>query len=254
MKHVHKRLLEWAESRNTTDFIPDDPIEIPHRFSQKEDIEVAAFFAALFAWGQRTTIRNKTNDLLNRMDNAPFAFVMHASADDLRILDGFVHRTFNHHDVVDLLMALRATQIETNDWSLLFTPLENEINYGPAISRFRTRMLQHVSNPQRVSRFLSDPLKGSAAKRLVMFLRWMVRRDNAGVDFGIWTQLPMHKLSCPLDVHTARTARHLKLISRKQNDWKTVEELDAALRKIDPDDPARFDFALFSMSVEGFPY
>ncbi|MCH8546008.1 MAG: TIGR02757 family protein [Cryomorphaceae bacterium] len=252
MKHVQKRLLEWAERHNTTDFIPDDPIEIPHRFTRKEDIEVAAFFAALFAWGQRTTIRNKTNDLLNRMDNDPFAFVMHASNEDLNVFNGFVHRTFNQHDVVDLLLALRATHSETKDWSLLFVPREDEINYGPAISRFRARMLQHVSNPKRVSRFLSDPIKGSAAKRLVMFLRWMVRRDNAGVDFGIWAQLPMHKLSCPLDVHTARTARHLKLISRKQNDWKTVEELDAALRKIDPNDPARFDFALFSMSVEGF--
>lgn len=250
MRPVYKLLIERAEACNNTDFIPDDPIDVPHRFSQQGDIEVAAFFAALFAWGQRKTILNKSRDLMARMDDAPFDFVMTASPNELKAIDGFVHRTFNAEDVVDLIHALRATRSIHGSWESLFRPADNEHNYGSAITRFREQMLQHVSNPARVSRFLSDPSRGSAAKRIVMFLRWMVRQDNAGVDFGIWKNLPMSKLSCPLDVHTARSARMLKLLTRKQNDWRAVEELDVHLRRIDPHDPARFDYALFCMSIE----
>ncbi len=250
MRPVYKLLIERAEACNNTAFIPNDPIDVPHRFSQQGDIEVAAFFAALFAWGQRKTILNKTRDLMMRMDNDPFAFVMSASPLELRAIEGFVHRTFNAQDVVDLIYALRATHNRHGSWEVLFQPHKNEHNFGPSITRFREEMLKHVSNPTRVSRFLSDPSRGSAAKRIVMFLRWMVRQDNAGVDFGIWKTLPMSKLSCPLDVHTARSARKLKLLTRKQNDWRAVEELDEHLRLIDPNDPARFDYALFCMGLE----
>lgn len=250
MNPIYKLLIEHADAFNTTAFIPDDPIDIPHRFTREEDIEVAAFFAALFAWGQRKTILNKSRELMTRMDMAPYDFVMHASKTDFQALNRFVHRTFNQHDIIDLVCALRATRTTFGSWETMFAPNDNEENFGPAITRFREHMLQHVSNPARVSRFLSDPSRGSAAKRIVMFLRWMVRRDNAGVDFGIWHTLPMSKLSCPLDVHTARSARKLNLLTRKQNDWRAVEELDVHLRRIDPKDPARFDYALFCMSID----
>ncbi|MCC5917111.1 MAG: TIGR02757 family protein [Cryomorphaceae bacterium] len=251
MKQIQRLLNEKVLEYNSDTFVIDDPISIPHRFSKPGDIEVAAFFAALFAWGQRKTIIDKTNDLLQRMDDDPFEFVMHAGKNDLNVLKGFVHRTFNADDVRDLILALRATRLEHGEWSKLFQLESEEINYGMAISRFRREMLGHVQNPVRVSRFLSDPVRGSAAKRLVMFLRWMVRRDNAGVDFGLWTSLPMSYLSCPLDVHTARVARHLGLLTRKQNDWRAVEALDANLRTFDPTDPAKYDFALFGLGVSG---
>ena len=249
------RLLdEKVQEYNCDAFIPDDPISIPHCFTLAHDIEVAGFYAALFAWGQRKTILNKTNELMQRMDNAPFDFVMGASGSELDTLNGFVHRTFNHHDIVDLTMALRGTRQEHGSWSALFALQPGETNYGAAISRFRAEMLRYVSNVPRTSRYISDPVRGSAAKRLVMFLRWMVRDDDAGVDFGLWKQLPQQYLSCPLDVHTARVARTLGLITRKQNDWRTVEELDIALRAMDTADPAKYDFALFGMGSSGEGY
>jgi uncharacterized protein (TIGR02757 family) len=244
----------YVERFNTPEFILEDPLSIPHRFHHEGDMEVAAFFAAIFAWGQRKTIINKCTDVLQRMDDAPYDFVMQASELELRQLHGFVHRTFNYADIIDLVKALRALRLERGNWWSWFQPEEHEINYGPVLHRFRQAALAKVDNPQRVQRFLSDPLSGSAAKRLVMFLRWMVRQDATGVDLGIWSQLPMHKLSCPLDVHTSRVARHYNLITRKQNDWLAVEELDLHLRKLSAEDPSRYDFALFGMGVSGQLY
>ncbi|TVQ80123.1 MAG: TIGR02757 family protein [Flavobacteriales bacterium] len=242
----------YVDKYNTLDFLVDDPLGIPHRFSKPADLEVTAFFAAIFAWGQRKTIINKCDDLLRRMDHQPFEFVSQASENDLRNLDGFVHRTFNDADVRNLVLGLRGLYEKSGNLWSCFLPQDHEEHYGYAINRFRTDLLSMVDDPKRIQRCISDPLQGSAAKRLIMMLRWLVRQDSSGVDLGLWTQLPMEKLSCPLDVHTSRLARHFGLITRKQNDWLAVRELDTHLRILSPADPARYDFALFGMGIEGF--
>ena len=231
-------------------FIVDDPIQIPHQYSEKKDVEIAGLFAALFAWGQRKTIINKANELMARMDNAPADYVLNHSAADLKSLDGFVHRTFNEVDVKGFVKALKTMYAEHDSLEYFFIHSADTSDLKNGLHQFKQAFVSRGIE-QRTYRHLPDPLKGSAAKRVNMYLRWMVRND--AVDFGIWQNISPALLSCPLDVHSGRVARSLNLLARTQNDWRAVEELNAALIELDPQDPVKYDFALFGLGVfEGF--
>ena len=241
-----------ADEFNHPRFIESDPIQIPHRFSRKQDQEIAGLLSATIAWGNRKMIINNALKMMELMDNAPFDFIMQSSGKDHERLQSFVHRTFNGGDLLVYLQGLRRVYQSFDTLEALFLPRSTEENLGPAIDRFRKTILETPHEP-RFAKHIASPQKGSASKRLIMFLRWMVRQDNRGVDLGIWTNISPALLSCPLDVHSGNVARKLKLLGRKQNDWKAVVELDQSLRSIDPKDPARFDFALFGLGVfEGF--
>jgi len=233
---------------NKPAFIASDPIQIPKQFSERQDIEIAAFFAATIAWGNRAGIIKNAQNLMDRMHNAPYDFVMNASKSDLKSLNGFVHRTFNDIDTHFFIRSLRNIYSKYDSLEPLFMPLNNEMNLHQSISRFREVFFE-IPYPQRTSKHVANPQKGSAAKRIHMFLRWMVRRDSNGVDFGIWRHIAPSKLSCPLDVHSGNVARKLGLIDRKQNDLKALMELDENLRKLDATDPVKYDFALFGLGV-----
>lgn len=235
---------------NRKSFIQDDPILIPHQFSDSNDIEVSAFFAAIMAWGSRKVILNKMNDLMYRMGHSPFEFILNYSDKDKRLLHGFVHRTLNDHDLTMLVsniqIVLQRYGSLRNAFYSAYT--ENGFDLAQAMHVFRTKLInEDVEN--RLGRYLSDPFKNSACKRLNMFLRWMVRVDNRGVDFGLWTTINPAQLFIPLDLHSGRTARSYGLLHRSQNDWKSVLELTQTLRKFDPVDPVKYDFALFGMGV-----
>jgi uncharacterized protein (TIGR02757 family) len=239
-------------NRNT--FIESDPISIPRRFSKKQDIEIAGFLSATIAWGQRPTIIRNANRLMNWMDESPHAFILHHTAKDLKPFKTFVHRTFNGIDCLSFIRSLKHIYSIHDSLEGAFVPKGNWQNkeIGEAISSFRNLFFS-VAHPVRSRKHLSDPLQGSASKRINMYLRWMVRSDKRDVDFGLWKKIPASALMCPLDVHSGNVARKLGLLSRKQNDWKAVEELTAALRKLDPADPVKYDFALFGLGVfEGF--
>ncbi len=237
-----------ARQYNSPDFIESDPISIPHRFSQKEDIEIAGFLSATIAWGQRKTIIRNASRLMHLLDDAPADFVKNHSEEDLERLEGFVHRTFNSDDLLYFIHSLNNIYTHYNGLEGLFTVKPGETSLKNALGRFRSVFFEkgHLA---RTRKHVSDPFSNSACKRLNMFLRWMVRKDRKGVDFGIWKEISPSLLSCPLDVHTANVARKLKLLQRKQNDWKAVEELDNQLRKLDPVDPVKYDFALFGLGV-----
>ena len=269
---------------NRPDFITNDPVCIPHQFSIKQDIEIAAFFAAILAWGQRKTIINKCNELFNRMDNQPYDFIVNHQDTDLKRLLGFKHRTFNdtdllyfiaffhkHYQTSDSLETAFLPQVIKSDfsWSVplaksqrsernlntnvdstssiklqISEPIENTLNY------FRAYFFSIPDFPSRTIKHVSSPLQKSTCKRLNMFLRWMVRKDECGVDFGLWNELSASNLICPCDVHVDRVARRLNMITRKQTDWLTAVELTNELRKFDPNDPVKYDFALFGLGVE----
>ena len=234
----------------TPAFLADDPIQIPHVYSRKQDIEIAGLFAAIFAWGQRKTIINKTKELLERLDNAPYDFIKHASNHELKSIDGFVHRTFNSVDVVGFIKGLKIAFSAAGTLEPLFIHPEDTSDLKNGIGQFKAHFVAN-GMAQRTYRHLPDPASGSAAKRINMYLRWMVRSDT--VDFGLWKKITPAQLSCPLDVHSGRVARTLGLLKRPQNDWKAVEELNLSLRKMDHNDPVKYDFALFGLGVfEGF--
>ncbi|MGB0402615.1 MAG: TIGR02757 family protein [Salibacteraceae bacterium] len=230
---------------NHPDFITDDPIQIPHQFSKKEDIEISGFLAATIAWGQRKTIINNANKIMDIMGHEPHSFVLNAGLKEVLELEKFKHRTFNGIDLQFFIGSLRNMYLFHNGLEGAFSGQKNAFN---AINQFRNIMLS-VDHEKRSEKHVSSPKKGSASKRINMFLRWMTRKDQAGVDFGIWNVLPMSELMIPLDVHTGNMARKLNLIQRKQNDWKALEELMSVLRKLDPKDPAKYDFALFGLGV-----
>ena len=245
-------LDEKSEQYNTPNFIKDDPISIPHSYSKKEDVEISAFFAAILAWGQRTTIINNSKKLMSLMDNAPFEFLMQHQEHDLERTKGFVHRTFNDVDLRYFFISLRNIYKKYGGLENVLKPHEAENGTANALHRFK-KIFFELEHPARTQKHIADPLKGSSAKRLNMYFRWMVRQDKKGVDLGIWKTIPMSKLSIPLDVHTGNVSRALGLLKRKQNDAKAVAELDEALRKFDPVDPAKYDFALFGLGAyEGF--
>lgn len=245
-----KPLLDQkAAQYNCLDFIDTDPIQIPHRFSLKEDIEIAGFLTATIAWGQRRSIINNANRLMELMDNAPYNFVCNAPKSNLAALEHFVHRTFNGRDCCFFIESLRNIYRKHNGLEAVFTKgFQAERTVFGALNYFRKVFLAIPHEP-RVTKHLSDVTANSSAKRLNMFLRWMVRKDEAGVDFGLWKDIPMSALMLPLDVHTGDVARAYGLLTRKQNDWKAVEEITAILRQFDPHDPIRYDFALFGIGA-----
>lgn len=244
-------LDEKADFYNNLSFIENDPLQIPHRFSLKQDREIAGFLTATISWGNRKSIIADADKMMTWMDNAPHDFVLNHSSVDLKFLEGkSVHRTFNTEDFRFFLTSLKRLYHEHHSMEKLFLLNENEHNFNHSIERFRTEFFRE--NPvHRSSKHVSSPYKNSSSKRLMMFLRWMVRKDPRGVDFGIWEQISPQYLSVPLDVHTGNVSRKLALITRKQNDWKTVEEMDLVLRKFDSTDPAKYDFALFGLGVSG---
>lgn len=247
LAEIQEFLDQKAILYNQAFFIAYDPIQIPHLFSQKQDIEIVGLLAATIAWGNRKSIIKNANDMIKRMDQAPYDFVLNATEKDLEKLNGFVHRTFNDFDFKFFVQNLQRLYQQSDSLEGYFMIKEDETNPKAAIERFRTAFLNQQE--VRTSKHISSPAKNSAAKRLNMFLRWMVRKDKQGVDFGLWNQIPMSKLSLPLDVHTGNMARKLKLLSRKQNDWKAVEEIDAQLRAFNPHDPVQYDFALFGLGA-----
>lgn len=233
---------------NRPDFIESDPIQVPHRFTKREDIEIAGFLAATIAWGNRKMIIRNALLLMERMDESPYDFVMSHSNDELNKLLPFVHRTFNGTDLIGFVTALRHIYQFHGGPEQLFSQHSQQQGLQYGIHHFKSIFCQYAPET-RTHKHVSDPLKNSAAKRINMFLRWMVRKDQAGVDFGIWDKISPSLLSCPLDVHSGNVARKLGLLTRKQNDAKALAELDGKLRILDPKDPARYDFALFGLGV-----
>ncbi|MEZ4774270.1 MAG: TIGR02757 family protein [Bacteroidia bacterium] len=240
---------------NTPDFIEEDPISIPHQFDQKEDIEIAGFLTALIAWGRRTSIINNANKLMEIMGQSPYDFVMNAEAGELYGLDEFVHRTFNGGDCQALVLSLKNVYLNHGGLEKIFSKGIHEAheNVYHGILFARDRLVSYENFPERTQKHIANPAAGSSAKRINMFLRWMVRDDQRGVDFGLWKHISPHQLICPLDVHTGNVARKLGLLTRKQNDWKAAAELTANLRSFCPEDPVKYDFSLFGLGVyEGF--
>ncbi len=233
---------------NNPNFIESDPIQIPHQFSQKEDIEIAGFLAATIAWGNRKMIIKNATRFIELLDYSPYDFVLNHQESDLSRFEGFVHRTFNSIDAIQFILSLKHIYTKHNGLESILTPKDNAQNYQQSISDFK-RTFFEIPHQSRSLKHVSDPLKGSAAKRIHMFLRWMVRNDQKGVDFGIWKTHSPAKLSCPLDVHSGNVARKLGLLHRKQNDWKALFELDSQLRVLDKNDPSKYDFALFGLGV-----
>lgn len=238
------KVLEY----NNPEFIKSDPIQIPHFFSKKEDIEIAGFLTATIAWGNRKSILNNSRKLMELMDMSPFDFIMNYEEQDLVRFDAFVHRTFNSDDLKYFIYALQNIYQKHDGLENIFNRYALNDSLQPTIHNFK-KVFFELPHQRRTEKHVSDPLKNSAAKRINMFLRWMVRNDDFGVDFGIWSQLSPAQLSCPLDVHSGNVARKLKLLKRKANDAKALAELDKNLRKLDPMDPVKYDFALFGLGV-----
>ncbi|MBN8703312.1 MAG: TIGR02757 family protein [Bacteroidetes bacterium] len=239
---------------NSHQFIQTDPICIPHQFNVKEDIEISAFLIATIAWGQRASIIKNGNRLMQWMDNSPYHFILHSSEKDLNVFNKFVHRTFNGIDCIYFLNSLKNIYKNHSGLEQSFYKGYKENNsIKNAIVEFRAIFFELKKFPTRTLKHVSNPADNSAAKRLNMFLRWMVRKDHKGVDFGIWRKMSMAALYCPLDIHTGNTSRELGLLFRKQNDWKAVEELTNYLRMLDSNDPIKYDFALFGLgAIEKF--
>lgn len=245
-KFLNYKVTEY----NRPSFIEADPVCIPHMFSKRQDIEIAGFFAAIFAWGNRTTIIQKSKELMQLMHMAPYDFVLHASEKDLRKLEAFKHRTFKaddlfyfihffkeHYSKNQSLETAFSKGVETNDETI-----ENGLIY------FRNYFFE-TEHLKRTEKHISSPQMNSSCKRLNMYLRWMVRKDKCGVDFGIWKKIQPAQLICPLDVHVARVARRFNLLHRKTTDWQAAVELTSYLRKLDTHDPVKYDFALFGLGV-----
>ncbi|WP_175403973.1 TIGR02757 family protein [Mucilaginibacter sp. PPCGB 2223] len=243
-----------VQQYNRPDFIPNDPISIPHLFTQKQDIEIMGFWAATLAWGQRVTIINKCKELINLMDGAPYDFIMNHREPDLKKLLHFKHRTFNDTDTLYFISFFRHHYEHHDSLEAAFVSPEGKTAAATAIetslNHFRRYFFSLPDHPRRTMKHVSSPSQKSTCKRLNMFLRWMVRKDNTGVDFGIWSHIKPADLIMPCDLHVDRVARKLKLITRKQTDWQTAVELTETLRHFDPADPVKYDFALFGLGIE----
>ncbi len=246
-------LNEYVLKFNKPAFIENDPICIPHRFTKQQDIEIAGFIAATFAWGQRKTIINKCIDFLSRMDHTPYEFINHFTANDLKSFKGFKHRTFNEIDAIYFLITLQRLYQEFETMELVFAEgiSANSKHTQKGLEHFYQYFFKDVTHPKRTRKHVATPAKKSACKRLNMFLRWMVRYDDAGVDFGIWKKIKMNQLICPVDVHVGNIARQLGLISEQPYTWKTALALTKKLKTFDPNDPVKYDFALFGLGLEG---
>ncbi|MEZ4779452.1 MAG: TIGR02757 family protein [Flavobacteriaceae bacterium] len=241
-------LDEKAALYNQPRFIETDPIQVPHQFSKKEDIEIAGFLTASIAWGNRKSIITNAKKMMQLLENAPHDFVLHHTENDLESLQNFVHRTFNGEDFTYFIKALKHIYIAHSGLEAVFSKHAEKDCLQKSISEFKNKFFELPHLP-RTQKHVSDPLKNSAAKRINMYLRWMVRNDNRGVDFGIWKSLKPSQLSCPLDVHSGNIARKLLLLKRKQNDAKALKELDFSIRNLDSQDPVKYDFALFGLGV-----
>lgn len=241
-------LDEKVELYNHPNFIESDPIQIPHRYSLKEDIEIAGFLSATIAWGNRKMIISNAKKIMELMGNTPFDFVMSHTKKDLDTLQQFVHRTFNGEDCKTFIIALQNIYQNHQGLEAVFAQNQTDQSMQESISKFKSLFFE-IPHSYRTQKHISDPLNNSAAKRLNMWLRWNCRQDQKGVDLGIWKSIPSSKLSCPLDVHSGNVARKLGLLTRKQNDGKALSELDANLRLLDPQDPVKYDFALFGLGV-----
>ena len=237
---------------NQPGFIELDPVSIPHRFSIKQDIEIAGFFAATLAWGQRKTIINKCLQLMEMMDNSPYQFMLHHKESDLKPFLNFKHRTFNDLDTLYFIRFFSAFYKEKESLESAFTIGWNEEEdiMSVLLKNFHKYFFQDPFAPSRTKKHVATPDRNSACKRLNMFLRWMVRKDEKGVDFGIWDTIRPYQLICPCELHVDRVGRKLGLITRKQTDWWTAVELTRRLREFDPIDPVKYDFALFGLGVE----
>ncbi|MDA8728633.1 TIGR02757 family protein [Flavicella sp.] len=233
---------------NTLDFIDSDPVQIPHRYAAKEDKEISGFLAATIAWGKRDMIIKNSLKMMDFLGNSPFDFILNHSEKQLDSIDNFVHRTFNVEDFKYFIKALKHLYKNHGGLESVFAKHQGADSMQIAIHEFK-KVFFEIPHLSRTTKHVSDPLKGSAAKRINMYLRWMVREDNLGVDLGLWKKISPALLSCPLDVHSGNVARKLGLLTRKQNDGKALKELDRALRKMDPLDPVKYDFALFGLGV-----
>ena len=251
MELSHQELFDFLEAKyeqyNCTEFIETDPISVPHHFNLKEDIEIAAFLTATISWGNRLSIIKDAEKLLGMMEYSPYEFILYSSPSETECLSAFYHRTFNGHDCIFFLESLKNIYQHHGGLESLFLPDETSGIKG-ALCRFRSTFLE-TDHPLRSEKHIADPCRGASAKRLLMFLRWMARSDHRGVDFGLWKKIPTSVLMCPLDIHSGNAARKLGLLKRKQNDWKAVEELTENLRQFDPEDPVKYDFALFGLGV-----
>ncbi len=245
-------LDEKVELYNRPSFIEHDPISIPHLYTKKEDIEIAGFLTATIAWGNRKMILRNASRIMALLDDSPYDFIMNSEGPDLERVEGFVHRTFNSSDLLCFIKALKYIYQRKGGLETIFNENKTKDSLQPAIHKLYTVFFELPHN-HGTERHISDPDKGSAAKKINMFLRWMIRNDNRGVDFGLWKSIPPSVLSCPLDVHSGNVARKLGILTRKQNDAKAVSELDTILRTFDKNDPVKYDFALFGLGVfEGF--
>ncbi len=229
-------------------FLEYDPIQIPHLFNKKEDIEIAGFLISSIAWGNRLSIIKSGRRMLELMGNDPYHFVMQHTEKDLDTFSNFVHRTFNGSDLSYFIRALRNLYVKYDGLEATFSKTLNNDRLVQNINEFRNYFFE-LKHEKRTEKHVANPFKGSAAKRINMFLRWMVRDSKNGVDFGLWKSISPSQLSCPLDIHSGNVARSLGLLYRKQNDQKAVEELDLNLRKYDPQDPVKYDYALFGLGV-----
>lgn len=236
-----------VEQFDQPSFIKDDPISIPHMFTKKQDIEIAGFFAAIFAWGNRTTIINKSKELLILMDNDPYRFCLFHKESDLKKLLSFKHRTFNTTDLLYFIEFFRFHYTKSKSLETAFTMHGKDIE--TMLNGFHHYFFSLEDVPLRTRKHIASPEKNSTCKRLNMYLRWMVRKDTHGVDFGIWKNISPAQLICPIDLHVARVARRFGLLKRKQTDWLAAVELTDSLKKFDPSDPVKYDFALFSLGI-----
>jgi uncharacterized protein (TIGR02757 family) len=249
-----KDLKEFFDDKvktyNRPAFIESDPICIPHLFTKKQDIEIAGLFAAVFAWGNRTTIIQKSRELMGRMDMSPHAFIIGHSDDDLKRLQKFKHRTFTEDDIFYFVEFLHHhyTQNESLETSFTQWMGKNDDSIEKALIGFKRYFFSH-EHLRRTQKHISSPEQNSSCKRLCMYLRWMVRRDKAGVDFGLWKNIKPSQLICPIDLHVARVAKRFGLMDRKNPDWQAAKELTAHLRNFDRHDPVKYDFALFGLGV-----
>ena len=248
---LQELLDEKVKKFNNSSFLTADPIGIPHRFSLKQDIEISGFFAAILAWGNRKSIINNCNRLMHLMDESPYDFVINHSPTDLIKFDKFVHRTFNCTDLLFLIEAFKGFYKEHNTLEVLFTPKIDDSTVKSGLENFHSSCFKLDYAPLRSKKHIATPQKKSACKRLNMYLRWMVRDDSNGVDFGIWKSIKPSQLICPLDVHVLKVANYLGLINTSKSNWQTAELLTSKLRQFDANDPVKYDFALFGMGLEG---
>jgi uncharacterized protein (TIGR02757 family) len=237
---------------NSPGFIPSDPVSVPHRFSVKQDIEIAGFFAAIFSWGNRATIIKKSLELMRLMDDSPYQFILGHQEKDLRRMESFCHRTFNATDLLYFIAFMHHHYSKHKSLEAAFIPKEIDTDrewMEQSLNNFYDRFFSLEDVPARTRKHVAAPYRNSGCKRINMFVRWMVRKDNAGVDFGIWNEIAQADLICPIDVHVARVARRVGLLDRPNADWQGALNLTRQLRLFDPADPAKYDFALFALGV-----